>query len=156
MLKHFKLSWPTYKRLHKRQNVRASEACPLSSRDTEQPHTISLQLQEPWAMAFVQTPGSITSHTACTASSHSPLRRKALPAGGITSTKGMRLKAALGICHTFLKNNCGLDRQNCLKDLMLFTTSLRLPSSPGKKHHQCSPVAQVLCKVKMWRPNQQK
>lgn len=41
--------------------------------------------------------------------------------------------------HMLLRHSCALDRQNGLKDSMLFIISLRLPSFPGKKSVSVQP-----------------
>lgn len=143
MLKHFKLSWPRYKCLHKRQNVRASEACPPSSKET-----LSNPGPSPYSCKNLEW---LHLHKLPVASHHiqraqqahsSPLRRKALPVASPAQSgcdwkqhQEYVTKGAPGQqgSHTLLRHNCGLGKQSCLKDSMLFTISLRPLLSQEKK-----------------------
>lgn len=138
MLEHYKLRWPQYKCLHKRQNVRASEACPPGSKETSQATLHHLP-----AAGRSSSDGICISsqwyhvHTAHTASTLQPAPKKALP-----EAKPAQRRCDWKQCqeyvtkgwwgsHALLGHSSALDRQNCLKDSMLFTISLRLSSFPG-------------------------
>lgn len=140
-VKAFKLSWPRYRWLHKRQNVRTSKACPPSSKETlsnTAPPAYSCKNLKWWCLHNLPVASHHTEHAQ--QAHHSLCRRKALPVAppaqrgcGWKQHQEYVTKGALGQwgSHTLLRHNCGFDRQSHLKDLMLLTISLRLPSLPG-------------------------